>query len=119
MADTKHTEQQEEFRRGYAQRHRLIIACNVVGGAALLGLIVMQFMDFRGKFLGISMSSTFVFVALMGLVVVASVIALWKWRCPACNKWLGQKLSVEVCPRCDVAFGRITRSAVSITTPRR
>lgn len=111
--------QQEEFRRAYARRHRLIIACNVVGGVALLGLVVMQFMDFRGTFLGISMSSTLMYAILMGLAVVASVIALWKWRCPACNKWLGQTLSLDVCPRCDVAFSRISSSAVSITTPRK
>src|SRR5260370_959034 len=102
MTDTKHTEQQQEdFRKAYARRHRLIIACNVVGGAALLGLIAMQFMDFRGTVLGVSMSSSLLFTILIGIAIAAAVLAVWKWRCPACNKWLGQSVSANVCPRCD------------------
>src|SRR2546427_4334886 len=111
MAERDRTKHElEEFSKAYARRRRLLIVCNIVGGGALLGLIVMQFTDFRGTALGISMSSNLVFGILLGIAIVASMVVLAKWRCPACNKWLGRNLGVDVCPHCDVSFGRITSS---------
>ena|SRR5947209_16351603 len=91
MAERDRTKHElEEFSKAYARRRRLLIVCNIVGGGALLGLIVMQFTDFRGTALGISMSSNLVFG------ILSALPSSPRWWCsrsgaarPAISGWAG------------------------------
>ena len=38
------------------------------------------------------------------LVAVALLFSFWNWRCPACHKYLGKKISHRFCDQCGVAL---------------
>jgi len=103
-------QQKEDLRRQYATRRRWLIIFNIVGTAAMVGMIVMEETKFRGTLMGISMSSDIVFGTLMAVVIAISVLIWLKWRCPSCNKWLGVNLGVDSCPKCGLVFNDFGKS---------
>jgi hypothetical protein len=41
----------------------------------------------------------------LGYVTFAVIFSLRNWRCPYCNRWLGNQLNPQSCEGCGVRFG--------------
>ena len=41
----------------------------------------------------------------LGYVTFAVIFSLRNWRCPCCNRWLGNQLDPQSCVGCGVRFG--------------
>jgi hypothetical protein len=88
-ADTAH--HAREFKR---RRQRQLLLLLPVGAALLV------FQD-RGSGL---VPSEIAAGALLAVVASGLAFTLYNWRCPACRRYLGRRLFLRRCPRCDVGF---------------
>lgn len=101
MPGRRYTPRQEaEFKRRFIQKQRYQVAVFVplVGAVLLLLAIASYVPDLREE------ASTIVFGA-AGLILAGLLVGWLNWRCPACSRPLGRRLSPDRCPRCGVALG--------------
>ena len=89
--------QRAEFKAKFIQTRRYQMALSVpLGGAVLLLLLSQRYaadVGLQQMLLGIAF-----------LVLVAAGFSWLNWRCPACGKYLGNRLSPDHCPKCGVAL---------------
>ena len=73
----------------------------------LLGLPFIAVLGGFKVFLGWVNGAVAVIFALLalGYVTFAVIFSLRNWRCPCCNRWLGNQLNPQSCVGCGVRFG--------------
>lgn len=73
----------------------------------LLGLpFIVVLGGFKGFLGGLGDAVAGVLVLLtLGYVTFAVIFSLRNWRCPCCNRWLGNQLNPQSCVGCGVRFG--------------
>jgi ABC-type ATPase with predicted acetyltransferase domain len=69
-----------------------------------------------GRYL-ISGADFMLVVGLLGLVGLGLLLSVLIWRCPACERYLGEELYPVRCPKCGVALadGRIEEAESEAT----
>lgn len=85
----------QEFSR---RRTRQIIAAVPV----IVAMLFMFRAEERGTISVLGLSETVVFSMLVVLLLGAGLFALYDWRCPACEKYLGKSINPRRCPKCGV-----------------
>jgi cell wall assembly regulator SMI1 len=72
----------------------------------LFGLPFIAVLGFKGLlgWLGGAVAVVLIFLTL-GYVTFAVIFSLRNWRCPRCNRWLGNQLNPPSCAGCGVRFG--------------
>jgi len=94
----RYTEKQKaEFKARFIQtrRYQMALVVPVAGPVLLLVLSERAVADLglQPMLLGIAL-----------LLLVAAGFSWLNWRCPACRRYLGRRLSPSHCPRCGVAL---------------
>jgi rubrerythrin len=100
MVARRYTRKQEaEFKRRFIQKQRYQVAVFVpVFGAALLLLLSARHVPDLAAEANTIISGTAV------LILGAVAVGWLNWRCPACRRSLGRRLSPDQCPRCGVTL---------------
>lgn len=88
-----------DIRKSFAARRRRQLMLSAPTFLLMFGVILLEN---RGQtaLYGVETGSlvTFLFLAIAGAIV----FSLWNWRCPACNGYLGKRISPKFCSRCGV-----------------
>jgi Na+/citrate or Na+/malate symporter len=92
------SEQEVEFRRQYALRRKRQMALSVPVFFVLIAAVVASILG--GQAPGVP--GLIVVAALLLFIVGAGVFSLGNWRCPACNRYLGQQVNPRFCSNCGV-----------------
>ena len=92
----------EVARATFRARRRRQVVLLLVGlpFIAVLG----RFKVFLGRVNGAVAGSIFALLTL-GYVTFAVIFSLRNWRCPCCDRWLGNQVNPQSCVGCGVRFG--------------
>lgn len=95
MADLQLTEQRKkEIKAQFARRRRNQLLLFIPVAIAIAPFAINS----GGSFLGLD-PLIWPFVTI-GIVLAAFVFSRYNWRCPACNKYLGNSINPEFCSKC-------------------
>ena len=98
MDMSDYTEEQIiEFKTRFARRRlaRILVAIPVVAFIFFSGTSMGRGKFFDGVY---EVAGPVGVAALLGILVAL----IYKWRCPACNGYLGRAFSPKYCPKCGV-----------------
>lgn len=68
----------------------------------VLAFIPILFLRKVGTEILFGISANIILPVCFGIIFIMFIFALFNWRCPSCNKYLGKKMSPQFCNHCGV-----------------